>query len=706
MRTIIVLASALIVSVVAPVVSAQDADDSILVEAFDRSTLPPELESRNVRAQMVADRAGTGYQLEIQYDEGRRPAVTLNAGDAPWEWSAYAGASVDVTNPGAAPVTVSMSVRGTDAKGKRRMLRGASRVPGGETRAVPVFFRNHGLGPYWGMRGIPERGPVLLLAPGSASAAQGPSLVTEIQVALTDPESSCRILVDNLRVFSEGSKHDRLAPFPFVDRFGQYIHAEWPGKVRDEDAMRARAAQEDDALAAAPALPGRDAYGGWADGPQLEATGWFRVEKVDGRWWFVTPDGHLFFSTGVNSIYHGTVTFTDGRDGWFEWLPDPEGPFKESLGRQRAYAMAEPIGGEGDTIKFYAVNMKRTFGDDWRAAFRDRVYRRLPAWGFNTVGNWSLTEVLRDSPIPFVLTIHRHGSRNLEASGGYWGKMIDVFDPGFAEDTRKSVERVTKVHGENPLVLGYFVDNEMSWLNTPGAALASPPDQPARIALIEDLKAKHGTIEALNQAWEADAADWDALRTPKRSNATCRQDLEAFEYRFARRYFDTVRAALRAAAPNQLYLGCRFTPVYCPAPVLKACAEVADVVSLNLYLKQVPATFLGDIDKPFIIGEFHFGALDRGMFHVGIQGAETQAERAQMYADYVKSVAASPSFVGCHWFQYVDQPLTGRSLDGENYNIGLVSITDGPYTELLDAARATHRELYEARHSGKWEPAK
>jgi hypothetical protein len=27
-----------------------------------------------------------------------------------------------------------------------------------------------------------------------------------------------------------------------------------------------------------------------------------------------------------------------------------------------------------------------------------------------------------------------------------------------------------------------------------------------------------------------------------------------------------------------------------------------------------------------------------------------------------------PSFVGAHWFQYTDQPLTGRTLDGENYN--------------------------------------
>jgi agarase len=56
--------------------------------------------------------------------------------------------------------------------------------------------------------------------------------------------------------------------------------------------------------------------------------------------------------------------------------------------------------------------------------------------------------------------------------------------------------------------------------------------------------------------------------------------------------------------------------------------------------------------------------------------------------------------VGCHWFQYVDQPVTGRSLDGENYNIGLVTITDTPYPELVEAAREVHREVHEL-HAAK-----
>ena len=40
-----------------------------------------------------------------------------------------------------------------------------------------------------------------------------------------------------------------------------------------------------------------------------------------------------------------------------------------------------------------------------------------------------------------------------------------------------------------------------------------------------------------------------------------------------------------------------------------------------------------------------------------------------------------------HWFQYIDQPVTGRLLDGENGHLGLIGITDVPFKEFVDAVR-------------------
>jgi len=44
-----------------------------------------------------------------------------------------------------------------------------------------------------------------------------------------------------------------------------------------------------------------------------------------------------------------------------------------------------------------------------------------------------------------------------------------------------------------------------------------------------------------------------------------------------------------------------------------------------------------------------------------------------------------PALIDTHWFQWIDQPSTGRN-DGENYNIGFVDVTDRPYNELVIAS--------------------
>jgi len=133
---------------------------------------------------------------------------------------------------------------------------------------------------------------------------------------------------------------------------------------------------------------------------------------------------------------------------------------------------------------------------------------------------------------------------------------------------------------------------------------------------------------------------------------------------------------------------------------VRACADVADVVSFNRYERKIKCADYTDLGKPIIIGEFHFGALDRGMFHTGLGPTKDQAERAQCYIDYVRAVADCPAFIGCHWFQYIDEPITGRWFDGENYNIGFLTVVDSPYPELVEAAQQVHAEVYE-RHSGR-----
>jgi len=50
-----------------------------------------------------------------------------------------------------------------------------------------------------------------------------------------------------------------------------------------------------------PLTPSLDRFGAIADS-QRAATGFFHTRKIENRWWFVAPEGHLFIHTGVTSV--------------------------------------------------------------------------------------------------------------------------------------------------------------------------------------------------------------------------------------------------------------------------------------------------------------------------------------------------------------------------------------------------------------------
>lgn len=156
-----------------------------------------------------------------------------------------------------------------------------------------------------------------------------------------------------------------------------------------------------------------------------------------------------------------------------------------------------------------------------------------------------------------------------------------------------------------------------------------------------------------------------------------------------------MKEELAKAAPDKLYLGCRFA--WQNDEVVRASARWCDVVSMNKYVTDISEIRLPDgIDRPLIIGEFHFGANDRGMFHAGLRKVADATARGAAYEHYVRGGLKNPQIVGTGWFQYMDQAAVGRS-DGENYNVGLVTTTDTPHTELIEGIRRVGYDLYEIR---------
>ncbi|UCC67085.1 MAG: beta-galactosidase [Armatimonadota bacterium] len=682
--------------------------DRVLYDLETPGALPP-LESQGAEVALARAPSGQGQVLRITASEGRWSSVRFPA-EGVWDWRGYTGVAVEVTNPGHRQVQVFLRVENPREEStlRRRPPGNMTRMPvgAGETAIVALRFKTGDERQLWGMHAY----PIIDGYPSGPASGEVMDLakIAAISVGIGRAEPGDEVLIDNLRLWGgPDSRAEQVTPF--VDQYGQYALQDWSGKVKSDEDLAAQGEAEREELAHTRPLPDRDEYGGWAAGPQMEATGWFRTEKVNGKWWLVTPTGHLFFSTGIDVVLSGQHTFIAERDGYFQWLPERDGPYAECFGFDPTpLNNAGPLQETGgESFNFYRANLVRKYGDDWHAKWMGMTFDRMSAWGFNTIAGWSEEQVYRKSPHPFAVCVWFSGEeRPIAGAYGYWSKMPDVYDPSFDEEVDRVMAEAAAKYADNPRCIGYFVQNEMSWgrgdrFNVAGGTLSSPADQPCRRVFVSILEEKYGSLKALNAAWGADAQSWEELRAPREPNEACKEDLRAFTYQYSLAYFRKVHAAIKKHAPNQLDLGCRFAQYN--QETLRACAKVADVVSFNIYRRSVDAESWGhtaDLGKPCIIGEFHFGALDRGSLHPGLVVVKDQAERAQAYTNYVNRVADLPAFVGCHWFQYVDEPITGRTLDGENYNCGLVTVTDTPFAELFEAAREANEGIYERRYHG------
>lgn len=389
--------------------------------------------------------------------------------------------------------------------------------------------------------------------------------------------------------------------------------------------------------------------------------------------WLRTPAGARFYSKGVN-VVEGAEENAKSRAGLdYHW-------------------------------RRFAPTLR-----DWR---RD-TERRLTSWGFNTRGGWS--DPARDFTLP--LTIELDLGRHAKL---HW---FDPFNPAAEETARRTAEELTAPYKGDARLIGYFTDNETGWWNSPlflwylRADWSNHTKRALWALLVEHY---HGEWPALLADWVPDAGvtSFDGLR---RAGARLRlrpggggmRVIERFTYVCARRYYEVVHDAVRAAQPDALILGDRL-PLYYDQDAVRAMAEFVDVVSTN-YDVDVPDGWVAPYyfdslrrltGKPILVSEFFFAADENrsGNLNLGhLMTVPTQEERARGAARAMESFARFPNVVGAHWFQYYDEPFGGRS-DGEDYNMGLVDTTNRPYPALV-AALGRANATVEALHRKSGAPA-
>lgn len=680
--------------------------------------------------------------------------------DRPRDWDVgnEVGLALDLKNPGNRSIQLYLEL--SDVSGKS-FTRSAVVAPHGDATFYAVL-KGGELALESGLREAPSRwrsdaSPFIWMW---GTKQLDLKRIKALSISAIGLDADRAFLVDNVRLVRPAAI-DAGHLTAIVDRYGQTAKSDFPGKVGSVDAMQGDAQREGAELAKS-RFEDRSRFGGWKAGPKRAATGFFRTEKLDGKWWLIDPDGYLYFATGIDNVRMSNLNTMTGIDfdeaaivqrtatdvtpedsrglervpdaalpsryvrsplrrSMFEWLPNYDEPLGGHFGyRREVHQGAVP---RGETFNFYRANLERKYSGDekhFMGRWRDVTVDRMLGWGFTSFGNWLDPSFYGNGRLPFFANGWIIGDFKTVSSGDdYWAPLPDPFDPEFARRADVTAARIAEEVANSPWCVGIFIDNEKSWGRMGSVegqygividTLARSAEQsPAKQAFTRLLRDKYVQISKLNSAWGTQIPNWELLGSGFKAvqhNAALESDYAMLLEAFAARYFEIVRGASKRFMPNHLYLGVRFATWGMTPEVVRAAARYTDVLSYNEYretLHEEQWSFLRRLDKPSIIGEFHIGAPDAGLFHPGLVMASDQRERALMFESYMNTIIEHPQFVGAHWFQYIDSPLAGREYDGENYNVGFVSVADRPYPELVEAAKRVNAALYRKRFAAKVE---
>ncbi len=430
--------------------------------------------------------------------------------------------------------------------------------------------------------------------------------------------------------------------------------------------------------------------------------GFFRAGQArDGQWWLVDPLGQAFFSKGVAGVNRsGRV---DGR------LPMP-GP--------------------------YAAAVVARHGADAHGFMRGAI-GRLRSWHFNTLGAWA-EAALEEQGMYYteVLGLGECGPA-IHSAGA---RVPDVFDPAWREAVERQAAELCARHRGSRELIGYYTDHALGWAqpraevagNNPGARTAvvfsseggAEADRPSLLQICLSLEpsqrayhaawefvlaTRRGDLSVLAKDWAVELPNKEVLRQLTQRevalvSAGYLRDQRLFAREFARRYFATSAAAIRAHDPDHLILGCRFQQAP-GAVVLAECVYPnVDVVSVRVVDEFWEKTAQGchaARGMPVLLVEAGWNgeAFTRAPAVREARGVTTVERMLKKGRAALEKLCAQRGVVGYEWAAWADgegdEPPFGR---------GLVHVDDREareHTELLTDLNGRAERLRGKRGGGR-----
>lgn len=422
-----------------------------------------------------------------------------------------------------------------------------------------------------------------------------------------------------------------------------------------------------------------DKYGGWT-GIRGQKTGFFHLEKINGRWWFITPEGNVFFALSLSHLYSGESdvacqnVYGGDKDAWM----------KDSLAKARAMGFNCALGGP--------TSPERNLN------------------GFVEIPK--VEALFRKNNFPFAVGefLIKHPWEFVEGE-----TLPDIFDPAYKEMIEAKAKAACRPVKDDPLVMGYYYgfgafNHAETWVN---GYLSLPPGSPGRNAVVDVLINRYaGNVDKFNKVYGtsleriADLKDKEVLvydkRMERRNYPQVRaqldprqvEDFEAILAHMAITLYKVGYDAIRRWDTNHLIFG-SFVKEFALSPeTCKAMAPYVDMIAPQHINKDVSVHRLADATGlPILISDEYFGFYypgDRGTRHAGLVSHDA---RAEVYKANLLRHCKDPRVLGVSYCACLfDQG--GETLKKNNQN-GIYDIRGNPRVKLIETITEMNRRIYE-----------
>ena len=400
-----------------------------------------------------------------------------------------------------------------------------------------------------------------------------------------------------------------------------------------------------------------DKFGGiMIEALKTEATGFFYVTKINGRWWMIDPLGYPYINIGLSHINYslnGSQLQKENalkKYGTFEnWAVETTHQVRDELNFNSSFSPRTEVENIENGLPYMShMGVMSSFG-----ALK----------GVRGKGNGSTIFVANNT--------------------------MPVFEPDFEEFANAYVKERANDSG-NSRIIGYTTDNEL------------PMDEEM---LDHSLSVNH--LKPVNHYTYACAWTWLVNMTGKDNPSfgdvtdELRDLFRGFVYD---RYFYVVSRAFKAADSNHMNMGCRFlTKSKDSNWVYRFAAQYLDCMTINWYFSWEPQSdALYGIEKngdmPFVVTEFYTKAGDSGLKNTAGAGfyVETQTDRADFYENFTIKLLESNNCVGWQLFHYMDNdPNSGTSdASSVNSNKGIYNNSYELYTDFTDRIKLLNENVY------------